>query len=105
MLRWIQRDTELVFPGREGHFDARTLYRQVGGALQRAGVDVGDRWLTAHSFRHTWRTIMEAWAIKQQLEGTAIDYMMGHKTEAVVRRYIHLEPRDVLKQLPRQLPW
>ncbi len=102
MLRWIQRDTDLVFPGRDGHFDSRTLYRQVGGALGHAGVEPGERWLTAHSFRHTWRTMMEAWIIKQQLDGAAIDYMMGHKTEAVVRRYIHLDPADVLEQLPRK---
>ncbi len=57
-------------------FSLVTLFDRLG---RRAGV----RHVHAHRFRHTFAT----WAIENQARELDVQYLLGHSTSAMVRRY------------------
>ena len=62
-------------------------------ALERAGIEVGDRNLVAHSLRHTYNTIM-----KGILTAEMLREFTGHRSEEMTDRYDNPYLLDRLKQ-------
>ena len=102
MLAWWRDETpyqdpeHYVFSGIDGdhHLNAKTISRKIAPALVAAEIQLEGRILTAHSLRHTYNTRME-----RVLPGEVLRYMIGHKSEAMTRRYLHKEPEERLVEL------
>ena len=62
-------------------------------ALKRAGIDVGDRWLTPHSFRHTINTIVR----DSGHDPAKIRAILGWMDEEIQDNYTHWETEHLRK--------
>ena len=60
-------------------------------ALQRAGIEPGDRWLTPHCFRHTINTIVR----DSGHDPAKIRAVLGWMDEAIQDNYTHWEPEHL----------
>lgn len=78
--------TDYVFWGRtrKNHVFNSTISKLVSKAIDRAGIDRQGRWLTAHSLRHTYNTML-----RRQIPDDALRLMTGHQTEAMTAHYDH----------------
>jgi integrase len=74
----------LVFPGRRGHLDRRSLRRRYRQAQQAAGL----RDLRFHDLRHTFATTMVA-----HTSIVRVQEWMGHSDLHSTLRYLHYTPR------------
>jgi integrase len=68
------------------------IYFDLG--VQRAGIMVGDRRLSAHSFRHTYNSM-----VRGILPGSVLRELTGHKSQKMSDRYDHPELEYRLRQL------
>ncbi len=108
-LKHHRASSELLFPGviqgKDGRpVSYRPFYDAFMAALKETGIDVGDRWLTPHSLRHTWRTEMRRLELARKIDKGSVDYMMGHKSAGIVERYVHLRPEEALEVLQEYRP-
>ncbi|MBW8003975.1 MAG: site-specific integrase, partial [Planctomycetes bacterium] len=89
-----------IFFGRDGstHLNAKTIGRKIPPAMVRAGIEIGDRWLSAHSLRHTYNT-----RLQKLLPEAMLRYMIGHKSRAMTKRYTHITPEERLVELQSAL--
>jgi site-specific recombinase XerD len=55
----------------------------IKGILQRLGAEAGVPGVHPHRFRHTFAT----WCIEQQARELDVQYLLGHSTSAMLRRY------------------
>ncbi len=102
LLRWWYENTpfkeldDLVFFGQSAgqHLNPKTISRKIGPAMARAKILLGNRWLTAHSLRHTYNTRLE-----KLIPETILQYMIGHKSRAMTERYLHVTPEERLQEL------
>jgi integrase len=62
--------------------------------MERAGIDVGRRWLVSHSLRHTYNTRM-----RNVLPETLLQYMIGHRSRTMTERYDQALPAETLGEL------
>jgi len=85
-----------VFYGRDGmtHLSVKHISEKMKGALEKAGINPGDRILVTHSLRHTYNTRME-----RLIPEAVLRYMIGHQSRKMTERYTHVEPVDRLEQL------
>jgi len=74
--------------------DRRTLSGHLGHVLPRAGIVPRGRNLVAHSFRHTFNTMM-----RNVLSAEILRALTGHKTEEMTELYYHPTLEDRLKQV------
>ena len=86
---------DLVFygEGRDRHLNRKTISHKFPPALKAAKIDTGDRYVTAHSLRHTYNSQMS-----KILPEALLQFMMGHKSRSMTERYTNLLPADRLRQ-------
>ncbi len=75
------------------HLNAKTISRKIRSAMEQAGIEIGDRFLGAHSLRHTYNTRME-----KLLPEAILRFMIGHKSRQMTERYLHISPREKLSE-------
>lgn len=92
---------DLVFFGqwRDRPMNRKTISKRFPFALEDAGILRGDRYLTAHSLRHTYVT-----HCRQTLPAALVAFMTGHKSEALQDRYTALTPAERLRALLPEPP-
>ena len=101
MLAWWREQSpftgadDFVFYGEgpDRHLNRKTISRKFSPALDAAGIESGDRYITAHSLRHTYNSQM-----RKVLPEGLLQYMMGHKSRSMTERYTNLLPADRLRQ-------
>jgi integrase len=88
--------TDFVFPGAiQGRpYAKETLNDVFHSAIREAGVQIGNRNLVPHSFRHSFVTRMA-----RQLPAEVVDALTGHATPQMRARYDHPTHDDLLKQV------
>lgn len=86
----------LVFFGdaAEHPLNARTFQDILARALDGSGVSKGDRYLTTHSLRHTYNTMM-----RRSIPADALLALMGHRDSGMSDLYDHPEIADRIKAL------
>ena len=102
MLRTWQSETpypepdHYIFFGKDGgaHMMSSSVSRKMPEALEKAGIDPAGRRLRTHSLRHTYNTQLE-----KVLPAEILRYMIGHKSDKMTRRYLHLNPEERLQEL------
>jgi integrase len=107
MLAWWREHSpfteleHLVFfgEGPEEHLNRKTISRKFPLALEAAKINPENRYITAHSLRHTYNSQM-----RKVLPEGLLQYMMGHRSRSMTERYTNLLPADRLRQfLPAPL--
>lgn len=101
MLAWwydqspFTNPDNLVFfgEGADQHLNRKTISRKFPLALEAAGIVPGDRYITAHSLRHTYNSLM-----RKVLPEALLQYMMGHSSRTMTERYTNLLPEERLRQ-------
>ncbi len=101
MLRAWQEETPYPDPEHyiffslsgEEYFRSSSVSRKMPEALRRSGIDPAGRRLRTHSLRHTYNTRLE-----KVLPAEILRYMMGHKTDVMTRRYLHVTPEERLQE-------
>jgi integrase len=101
MLAWWREQSpftkadDFVFfgEGPDKHLNRKTISKKFPPALKAAGIGAGDRYITAHSLRHTYNSQM-----RKVLPEGLLQYMMGHKSRSMTERYTNLLPADRLRQ-------
>jgi integrase len=84
-----------VFRGSRGKPITRhTAFKAFLRALERAGIERGERVLTTRSFRHTLNT-----RLRRRLEPEALRAALGHSTEKMSDYYDHPEVVESLRYL------
>jgi integrase len=98
---WAERSPftaleDLVFFGHrpDEPLNRKTISKRFGPALEAAGIERGERYLTAHSLRHTWVT-----RCRRLFPEALVQYMAGHRGRLVGERYTHLGPADRLRAI------
>lgn len=86
------RDGRWVFNGRRTHVNRRTLLATVRDAAALAGVDA---W--PHLLRHSWATT----ALRLRVPPRLVAEALGHKDEAMLRRYQHVAADDLRAEVDR----
>jgi integrase len=94
----------LLFPGRKGPLTHAPFAQAFYQALVVSKIRPCGRWITPHSLRHTWRTAMRRLELAGKIDKGSVDYMMGHRSEGVAARYIHLRPEEALEALQEYRP-
>lgn len=74
--------------------NAKTLQKILARALDGFGVAKGDRYLTTHSLRHTYNTM-----IRRSIPADALLALMGHRDSGMSDLYDHPEIADRIKAL------
>jgi integrase len=86
---------DLLFRGQDGRpRPQQWLQRAFRPALKAAKVEVGDRVLVIHSFRHTYNSMM-----RSVLPEAILRAMTGHKSEAMTAHYDHPGPEELLHRV------
>jgi integrase len=75
------------------------LTRSLVLALGTAGVDIGDRRISVHSFRHGFNTMA-----RSTLPAETLRALLGHSSEAMSRHYDHPTVDDLLSRTEAALP-
>ena len=60
--------------------------------MKQAGIEEKERYLGAHSLRHTYNTFM-----RNSLSETYLHYMIGHRSRLMTDRYDQAKPQERLK--------
>jgi integrase len=86
----------LVFfgDGADHALNLRTFSDLFQRALVKAGVMVGERYLTCHSLRHTFNT-----AVHRVIPPDVLLALMGHRSSAMSDLYDHPEVADRIRAL------
>ena len=94
-------DGDLIFFGERGDkpLNASTVSKKLGGSMERAGVQVNERNLVVHSFRHTFNTIS-----RQVLPDDVLRRLTGHSSERMTTQYDHTQALELLRQLASRAP-
>lgn len=74
--------------------NTRTFQDILARALEGVGIDKGDRYLTTHSLRHTYNTMM-----RRSIPADALLALMGHRDSRMSEHYDHPEIADRIKAL------
>ena len=87
---------DLVFFGdRPDHpLNRRTFADVLRRGLAAAKIKVGARFLTTHSFRHTYNTV-----VRRVVSEEALRRIVGHGYERMSAHYDHPQPRDLIRGL------
>jgi integrase len=95
MTPWPQ-PANFIFYGPNGDhaLNKRTVLDVFRRGLQKAEINVGERNLVPHSFRHLANSMM-----RRALPEEVLRSMLGHKSEPMSQRYDHLDTQLRLKQL------
>jgi integrase len=101
MLGWwcnqslFKEPEHFVFFGEWGdkHLNRKTISRKFPPALKAAEIDIGERFITAHSLRHTYNSRM-----RKVLPEALLQYMMGHSSRTMTDRYTNMLPAERLRQ-------
>jgi integrase len=101
MLGWWEgasRFTEpgdMIFPGRCRYkpMNRSALAHHFNRCVPKV-VEIGNRYLTAHSFRHTYNTMM-----RQVLPEDTLRELIGHKSEKMTDLYDHPTIQDRIARL------
>ena len=101
LLEWWFKQTpyklpeDYIFLGitRDRSVTKNSISKEFQKALKRAGIDIGDRNLVAHSLRHTYNTIM-----KGILTAEMLREFTGHRSEEMTDRYDNPYLIDRLQQ-------
>ena len=92
-LEWWRKESaytepeDLIFHGLEGGrspLESSTLVRVFPRALRDAGIEVGERYITAHSLRHGFNT-----RYRPLLPEAALHALTGHRTPEMSAHYDH----------------
>jgi integrase len=91
----FKEQEHFVFFGEWGdkHLNRKTISRKFPPALKAAEIDIGDRFITAHSLRHTYNSRM-----RKVLPEALLQYMMGHSSRTMTDRYTNMLPAERLRQ-------
>ena len=73
------------------HYTDRTFYNTWGEARRK--IAAGDKTFVFHVLRHTCATTM---ANDFQVNSHLIGQMLGHRSEATTRKYVHAKPENLL---------
>ena len=94
------RADDLVFFGRQRNIQISKSMtgRAFHSALKKAKINVVDRNLVIHSFRHTYNTIM-----RKVLPEETLRELTGHKTAKMTDLYDHPTVEDKIDQLSQSL--
>ncbi len=86
----------LVFFGASNDkpINRRTFGDILGRAFHTAGIETKNRYLTAHSFRHTVNTLM-----KRAVPANTLQGLLGHRSAEMSRRYDHPSIKDFVRTL------
>ncbi len=89
-------DDLVFFSGNDPNrpMDRKILCKRLDKALQLAGIDLGERRLVPHSFRHLFNTLM-----KNLLPEPLLRKLTGHATEAMTTQYDHPQIEDLLHRV------
>jgi integrase len=101
MLAWWCEQSPFIEPenlvffgeGPNQHLNRKTISRKFPRALEAAKIDPRNRYITAHSLRHTYNSQM-----RKVLPEGLLQYMMGHRSRSMTERYTNLLPADRLRQ-------
>ncbi len=88
---------DLIFFGTGGPqvpIARKTLCNRFTAALNRAQIDRSGRWLTAHSFRHSYNTYYRSRIPEEQLR-----ILTGHKTPSMTNLYDNPRIEDMLQRI------
>jgi integrase len=100
---------DLVFfgAGRDRPLNRRTFTDLLGRAFEAAEIETEGRYLTTHSFRHTFNTQM-----RRSIPADTLRALVGHRDERMTRQYDHPVVADLIKRLEpdravieKALPW
>ena len=98
---WLKESTfdqmnDLIFLGSERTkpVTRKTMSRHFEQALKRTGIEVGNRNLVIHSFRHTYNTLLRPLLPKDVLQS-----MTGHRTDSMTDRYDHPDLTTIFNSL------
>ncbi len=101
LTRWrnespFNQDEELIFFGADRNKVVSQPYLSMffRPCLERAGIQINNKNLVVHSFRHTFNTVM-----RQVLPLEILQAMTGHKSEQMTELYDHPSLEDRLKKL------
>jgi integrase len=91
-----RESTDLMFPSVEPGIPMgdQALRDRLKAAMKRAGIEVGQRTLTVHGFRHGYVT-----RSKRTLPTDLLLLMAGHSDEKVQSGYVHPRLEDQLEQI------
>jgi integrase len=75
------------------------LARALAFALAKAGINVGDRSISVHSFRHAFNTMA-----RSTLPAETLRALLGHSSEAMTQHYDHPQLEDLLARIEGAAP-
>ena len=90
-----KKDEDFVFPGQNGDkpLGKEAVSKNFIKGIERAGIDITNKNIVAHSLRHTYNTIM-----KGILTAEVLREFTGHRSEAMTKRYDNPQLIDRLRQ-------
>ena len=92
----LSADDDLVFfsSATLGVIARETVSRQLGPAVERAGIERDGRNLVVHSFRHGYNTLA-----RRTMPDRVLRKVIGHRSERMTQLYDHSELADELRLL------
>lgn len=86
----------LVFFGTASHrpLNRRTFDDLFRRAIATAAIEIGDRFLTTHSFRHTYNSL-----VRRAVAEDALRQIVGHRDQRMSEYYDHAGPAEMIRAL------